>query len=452
MNEISGYIENHFAEIRDQLSDLIALKSVSAKRMKLEETADTLRTLMDGMGFETQLLRYGDAPPAIYAHMKGTSDRTVLFYNHYDVQPEEPLDLWDSDPFVLSERDGKWFARGVADDKGDILSRLWAIRALKEGSGALPSSVKFLIEGEEEIGSPNLESCMETYRDLLQADACIWESGSTGPNGNPVIELGVKGMVYVELRAHGANQDVHSAKASVIPSPVWRLVWALESLKGPDERIRIDGFYEDVRTPSELELEAIHSVPAQDVPVKRDLGLDRLLLNVTGTEYTRRLIMEPSINIAGIHAGWTGEGSKTVLPNFAYCKMDIRLVPDQDPSKVLESLKSHLENAGFGDVEVVEMGTLEHPARTPIDHPFVALVRKVSEEVYGEPAFVIPNMSGTGPMYPIVKTLGVPVAGVGINRPGNAMHAPNENVHIEAFKLGTMNLAAILARMGEVSF
>ena len=282
--------------------------------------------------------------------------------------------------------------------------------------------MKFLIEGEEEIGSPNLETCVSENKDLLSADACIWESGSTGPTGNPVIELGVKGMVYVELRTHGANRDVHSANASVVPSPVWRLIWALRALKGPDERIGIAGFYDDVRSPSEMELEAIRLVPPEDVAMRKDLGLDRFLLNVSGPEYTRRLIMEPSLNISGIHAGWTGEGSKTVLPNSALCKMDIRLVPDQDPVKVLGLLKDHLKRNGYDDVEVVGMGTLEYPSRTPIDHPFVALVRRVAEEAYGQKAFVIPNMSGTGPMYPITKTLGVPCASAGI-RPCNPWRA-----------------------------
>jgi acetylornithine deacetylase/succinyl-diaminopimelate desuccinylase-like protein len=452
MKDISDYIDSHFTEVLTGLRDLIRLRSVSARGTELPETARAIEVHFKDLGFDTELLSYGDAPPAVYAHLKGASETTLLFYNHYDVQPEEPVKLWNSDPFELTERDGKLYARGVADDKGDIVSRLWAIRALLERDGTLPVSVKFFIEGEEEIGSPHLEVAMSRFKDLLSADACVWESGSMGHEGNPIIELGVKGMVYVELRTEGAKRDLHSSKAAVVESPLWRLIWALNTLKGPDERILIRGFYDDVRPPNPMEIEAIRTVPHRDVSMKKDLGLDRFVLGVEGEEFTRRLIMEPSLNVAGIHGGYTGTGSKTVLPREAFCKMDIRLVPDQDPAKVLEALREHLKASGFDDVKVVELGTLEHPARTPMNHPFVELVARSGQETYEKPAYLIPNMSGTGPMYPIVKALGVPVASAGINSPGNAMHAPDENVRIDTFKRGTAHVARILEGMADLEF
>lgn len=450
MEKLYRYIDEHMDDTVQNLVRLCRQPSVSAQGLGVPEMADLLAEMLGQRGFAVRRLPVPGRPfPVIYGEIAGDSPTTLLLYNHYDVQPAEPLELWTSPPFEPTIADGKLVARGASDNKGNIAARLAALSALQAVRGSLPLSVKFCIEGEEEIGSPRLAVFVEENRELLKADACLWEGGGVNWQGQPTVVLGVKGIVYVELEAGGAAADLHSSYAAVVPSPAWRLLWALATLKDADENILIDGFYQEVLPPTPAELEAVAAMPDEDEEFRKTLGIPRFLKGATGAEYRKRYLFEPSLNICGLVSGYTGEGAKTVLPNLARAKLDFRLVPEQRPQDVLEKLRRHLDRHGFSDVRITPAMEGEHPARTAADSPFVKLVQDTAREVYGKEPVVIPTTAGSGPMYPFTRTLGLPVASSGVEYPGCGMHAPNENVRLTDLALGIKHMAAIMTRLGE---
>ena len=414
----------------------------------MPEMVQLLAQMMSEYGISTRILPVpGGKYPVVYGEISGESPSTILFYDHYDVQPPEPLELWTSPPFEPVQREGKLFGRGVSDNKGNTVARLLALRAFQKMRGKLPISVKFLIEGEEEIGSPNLGAFVERNRQLLKADACIWECGGVNWKDQPIIMLGLKGILYVELEARGASQDVHSSMGTVVPNPAWRLVWALASLKDMDENIQIAGFYDNVRPPTKQEIAAIKAIPPDDEETKQSLGLKEFVKGVTGFDYRSRYILEPICNICGIYSGYTGPGSKTVLPCVARAKLDFRLVPNQRPDEILSKLRKHLDSHGFSDIAIAPTTEGENPARTPLDSPFVNIVASAGKEAFGADPVIMPAMAGSGPMYYFTDTLGLPTAGIGVDYLGSRAHAPDENIRIADFILGTKHVAALLERM-----
>jgi acetylornithine deacetylase/succinyl-diaminopimelate desuccinylase-like protein len=281
MQLIDRYLDEHMDDSVAELSRLCAQPSVAAQNWGLRECAQLVEEMFQKRGFATQILETGGAP-VVFGERRGKINKTVLFYNHYDVQPAEPLDLWESPPFEPTLRDGKLFARGVSDDKGHLTSRLFAIDALLERYGELPCNVKFIVEGEEEISSVHLHDFVRDHQDLLAADACVWEFGGVDHRDLPVQYLGLRGICYVELSVETASQDVHSGLGgSIFPNAAWRLVWALNSLKGPDERIRIPGFYDAVRLPSARDRELMEALPEVADEYRERYHLDHFLKGLT---------------------------------------------------------------------------------------------------------------------------------------------------------------------------
>ncbi len=455
MQDIFRYIDDHLNESIAALVELCRLPTVSAQKSAIDETAAHVERLLQELGFETKVLpkpggsgaEGGGGHPVVYAEARGASPKTLLFYDHYDVQPAEPLELWTTPPFQPALRDGKLYGRGVSDNKGNIAARLAAIRAWRDVRGELPCSVKFCIEGDEEIGSPRMEEFIAENRSLLTADACIWEGGGVTWEGLPQITLGVKGLLYIELEVTTISRDAHSSYGTVLPNAAWRLAWTLSSIKGPDERILIDGFYDAVRPPTPAERAAIEAMPLEDAETLKTYGVTQAVTGVRGRDYLLRHLLEPTATIDGLSSGYEGEGPKTVLPARAMAKMDFRLVPDQDPDDILAKLRRHLDRHGFGDVQVRTLGG-EHPARTPVTDPFVAVMREAVREVYGADPVIVPTMAGTGPLYPFIQTLGLPTGDCGIGYPDAAIHAPNENIRLEDFRKGAKAIAAVLGRFG----
>jgi acetylornithine deacetylase/succinyl-diaminopimelate desuccinylase-like protein len=448
MQEIYKYIEDNWRYAVEDLKRLCRQPSISAQDMGMVETVDLLIQIMKKYEVDAQVLSNpAGGYPFIYGEYKGESPLTLLFYNHYDVQPPEPLELWESQPFDPTESEGNLRARGVSDNKGDIVARLLALQAYRKIKGKPPVSVKFIIEGEEEIGSPNIASFVESNRDLLKAKACIWECGGINWRDEPVISLGLKGILYVQLEAQGASQDVHSSMATVVPNPAWRLVWALASLKDMEERIHINGFYDNIIPPTQREIDTIKDMPLDEEEMKESLGLESFVKNVTGYDYKYRHILEPTCNICGFDSGYTGQGSKTVLPSVAKAKLDFRLVPDQSPDDVLMKLRKHLDSHGFADISISSQVEGENPARTAMNSPFVGIVSKAAREVYGVDPVTVPSMAGSGPMYSFTDTLGLPTVLIGIAYPGSGPHAPNEHIRFADFIQGTKHIAAVMHHM-----
>ncbi|MBI4234463.1 MAG: M20/M25/M40 family metallo-hydrolase [Chloroflexi bacterium] len=447
---VQEYIRSHLDEALRDLERLCNQPSVSAQNLGVDHCASLVRGMLEQAGMPALLLPTpGGGPPIVFGELGGASPRTILVYDHYDVQPPEPLDLWDSPPFQLTVRQGRAYARGVSDDKGCFVARLAAVRAWLRTRGRLPCAVKFILEGEEEVGSPHLGAFVEGHRGLLAADGCIWEGGGVSWEGQPQVTLGLKGILYVELEARGANRDVHSSYGGVVPNPAWRLAWALASLKDQRGRVRIKGFYDRVRRPSAGELALLRALPDEDEPLRQSLGLDAFLGGVRGYPFRRRYLLEPACNICGMEAGYTGPGSKTIVPSVARAKVDFRLVPDQQPEEVVRLLKDHLRERGFGDIQVVEASGHSAPARTPLDSPWVRLVSEAAREAYEVAPQLSPTIAGSGPMSLFTLTLGLQVASTaGVGYPENRIHAPNENIRLEDFQKAILHMAAILGRLG----
>jgi len=431
------------------LSRLCAQPSIAAQNIGMVECAELTAELLGARGFEVQILPTNGFP-VIYAERKGRTDRTLIFYNHYDVQPVEPLELWNSPPFEPTLRDGKMFARGVSDDKGHIICRLAAIDAFLQNESDLPCNIKFLIEGEEEIGSINLPEFIGDNLDLLAADACLWEFGGVDHEGTPGQVAGLRGICYVELAVRSASLDAHSGLGgSIFPNAAWRLIWALNSLKGPDEHIRLPGFYDRVLPPSKRDLELMAQFPDMAEEYRSTYDLSGFLKGIEGgAELLREEIFSPTCTVCGLTSGYQGPGSKTVLPALASAKVDFRLVPDQDPEEVVLQLQNHLDNEGFHDVEVTYLAG-ENPARTDLDDPFLHLVVETAEDVYGVPQRILPMSPGSGPNHPFIHDLKVPVATAGISYPKANIHAPNENIVIDNFVSGARHTVRIMAEFSK---
>jgi len=448
--KIDAYLETHLDESIAELSRLVAQPSVGAQKLGLQECADLVAEMLRKRGFSVEIMpsgnEFGVGAPVVFAERKGKSGKTLLIYNHYDVQPPEPLELWTSPPFEPTRREGKLYGRGVSDDKGHITSRLYAMEALLETEGDLPCNVKFIIEGEEETSSVHLHEFVLKNKARLAADACLWEFGYVDHRDVPMQFLGLRGIYYVEFSVETASTDVHSGTGgSIFPNAAWRLVWALNTLKGPDERIRIPGFYEAVKPPTAHERELMAALPDMADEYKARYGVKGFIKGLTGGADLRIAeVFEPSCTICGLTCGYQGAGSKTVQPARASAKVDFRLVPDQRPGDIRKLLRAHLDAQGFPDVQIQDLGG-EPPARTDPDDPFVKIVVDTAKDVYGAPMQVVPMTGGSGPNYPFIHELGLPVATAGLGYPGTLAHAPNENIRLDLYLKHARHVARILS-------
>ena len=428
----------------EDIMRLVALPSVSAKNQGQKECAELLRDMIEELGGKSKLLRIEGAPPLVYGEVTSTkSDKTVLFYNHYDVQPEEPLELWKSSPFEPEIRDGRIYGRGVSDDKGHITARLKLTEAYVKVNGEPPCSIKFCFEGEEEIGSPHLEKYIEQHSDLFASDAVMWEYGQIDARGRPIVSLGVKGMIYLELAVRTLNEDAHSKLAAALPNPVWRLDRLLRLIKDENERILIPGWYDKVRELEADEIDILERSESDTEALLSAYGAREFAGGMTSSQAKKALIASPTANIAGIWAGYTGAGSKTVLPAEAHCKMDFRLVPDQDPEELFGRLTDYLKENGFGEVKVESM-TMEPAARTSYKEPWAQAAISAAEETFGVKPVIELSSAGTGPLYLFTRRYGAPAIDVGLAPHDDAIHAPNENLRLDFLEKGMLWMAQTL--------
>lgn len=445
MDDIFAFIDDNADAYVEQLRDLLRQPSVSAQALGMTEMADLVEERLVAIGARAEPIDTWGGFPVIYGEISADSGKILRYYNHYDVQPAEPFDLWHSDPWAAEIRDGRIWARGVADNKGNIAARLAAVDAFHRVRGHLPLSVRFIIEGEEEIGSPHLTHFADDHPDLCQADACIWESGSRDLEGRPLVTLGMKGICYVELTAIGASADQHSSVATVTPNPAWRLIWALASLKAPDERVLIPGFYDNVVPPTVNDLAMLERMPNLEQQRLQHLGIDQFLLDATGTDLLRRDYFEPTCTISGILSGYTGPGSKTVLPSQATAKVDMRLVPDQDPHDIFDRLRAYLDAQGFDDISMTLLGP-ERPGRTPPTAPIAQVVVDAWRDLTDLEPVVVPTSAGTGPWYELCTKFGVDACPAGVGHARSNGHAPNENVFVTDFVEGIKLQCLIMER------
>ncbi|MDA8346567.1 MAG: M20/M25/M40 family metallo-hydrolase [Thermaerobacter sp.] len=443
---VDAYLEQHLSKYIEETARYCAQPSVSAQGEGMAACAQLVREMLMQHGIAAEQYET-KGNPIVVGRLQGKSGRTLLFYNHYDVQPPEPLELWTTPPFEPKVRDGKLFARGAKDDKGELVARLAAIDALRDANGGdMPCSVLFVVEGEEEISSPHIAEFVLEHKDILRCHGSIWEEGGIGRDGQPELVLGPRGILAVEISLQTLSRDAHSGGGHIMPSAAWRLVWALASLKGRDERVRIPGFYDAVQSPAPLDLEMLDQAFAKDPGVEEQLrrtyGVVQFAAGRSGKDLLRA-VFEPTCNIQGIGSGYQGPGVKTIVPAQARAKVDFRLVPDQDPEDILEKLRRHLTQEGFPDVEVRLLGWMR-PSRTPVDDPLVQLTQRTGREVYGGEATILPLTGGSSPEYAFAGPLGIPIVTAGVGYWDNRAHAPNEHVRIEDFHQAARHIARIL--------
>lgn len=450
IDSIYKYVDLNFDKFISDLIEICKIPSIAAQNIGINDVVEKLSEMFENVGFNVKVLSLDKGNPLIFAEYKPRSyKKTLLFYNHYDVQPPDPLDLWVSPPFNPSLRDGKIFARGVADNKGNIIARLKAVESILNVLGDLPVAIKFVIEGEEEIGSPSLPSYVNAYGNLFSADAGIWEFGYRDIDERPVITLGVRGIAYFEFMVRGPNVDVHSGQAAIIPNPAWRLIYFLNSLRGDDGRILIEGFYDNLK-PIEMEdEELLKSIPFNDVDLIKRLGISGFVGGVRGFEALKALLFNPTCNIDGIYSGYIGQGAKTIIPSYAMAKVDFRLPPGLTPQDVMNKLRKHMIKYGFNDIEIVSLHGYE-AAKTDPKAEIVKIGVKSAREVYNLDPIVYPISSGSGPMYLFVNNLKIPMISVGVGYYDSKSHSPNENIRLEDFKLGIKHIIRIIDMFGSI--
>ncbi len=444
MKEVIAYIDENLERSIDNLKEVLMIPSVAAKGEHMEEAAEWVAKELEKIKMDV-LIHETSGQPVVTGFLDVGGDKTLMFYDHYDVQPAEPFDLWDSPPFEPDIRDERLYARGVADNKGDTVSRIWAIKAFQKTGAEIPVNIKFLVEGGEEIGSPNMPEFVKDNADFLKADGGIWEFGGASIDGKQEAWLGLKGLLYVQLEVERLKMDAHSAYACVLPSAPYRLVWALNSLKDMNSRILIDGFYDDAKPLTDTELQAIAKVDLHEDLTRDHYGIEEFLNGLTGDELKEWYYNAPTCNIAGIGAGWQGTGSKTVLPAKIMAKLDFRLVENMNPEDIKDKLRKHLDNHGFTDVEIAWYDGYP-AAKTPVNHPFVDLVNIANRNVFGHDLVVHATSPGSGPLY--LFTEHVPMVSIGVGDYNSRAHSPNESIVLENYRLAMHRIAVLIDEMG----
>jgi acetylornithine deacetylase/succinyl-diaminopimelate desuccinylase-like protein len=391
--------------------------------------------------------------PVVYADWLHVPDApTALVYGHYDVQPVEPLDLWESPPFQAVIRSGNLYGRGSADDKGQVYMHVVALRALLQAEGRLPINVKLLIEGEEEVGSPNLEAAIETHLDELKADLVVISDTSMYGPGQPALNYGLRGLAYFQVDVEGANTDLHSGGyGGAVPNPLQALSALLAGLKDEHSRITLPGFYDDVRTISYEERTALQALGDDEEALRADLGL-AALDGEEGYSRLERIWTRPSLDINGIWGGYSGPGSKTVLPAKGGAKLSFRLVPDQDPTRVAALLHAYLHDHCPPGIRLTltQLAGSALPWLAERGQPTMRAAARALARAFGrEPVYI-----RSGGSIPVVMTfdklLGVPVIMLGVSLPDSHAHAPNERFPLDCFHGGARAAAYLWQELAAI--
>ncbi len=440
--EVFAYIDAHFDDFVEDLSTYCAVPTVSAEQEGFAEGAEATQSLLERYGTSARRWAVPDGPDLVVGET-GDEGPLLLLYNHYDVQPVDPLDEWDSDPFDPVVRGGKLFARGASDTKGNVVAQALAQRAIREVVGELPLRLRFMVEGEEEVSSPHLPPFWEAHPELFQGDGATIEGSGHTWDGSPVMQLGSKGILYVELSVATARIDQHSSLASAIPNPAWRLIAALNALRDEEGRIRIPGFYEGAHQPTEEELAYLERNRYDPLAFKETYGAVDVLGGETRLSRLKQMVYGNTCNIDGFYSGYIGDGLKTINPAYAKAKLDFRLLPGQRPKKILEALKAHLRAEGFGDVKVTDHGSFE-PAATPLVSSLGQALLAGFRQAYGTDPNIFPWSMGSSSTW-YYTSRGTPAgAAPGVGYAGSQVHAPNEHIRLEDARRSIKAVAATM--------
>ena len=439
------FVDRHRNELLSDLQTLIKQPSISAKNEGIEECSILVSKMLKKAGISSEILRLNkNAAPLVFGEVKSKSNpsKTLLFYNHYDVQPVEPIEEWEYPPFSGKIIGNKIFGRGASDDKGELITRIKAVESYLQEYNDIPCNIKFCIEGEEENGSENIEKYLKKFKKKFSCDGVIWEFGYIDTKNRPIVGLGMKGLLYVELSVKESIRDAHSSFATIIKNPAWRLIDALKTLRDSDGKILIDGWNDDIIPLSQNDLKIIRKEPFDANDFKKEYGIKKFVGDKNAFEAKKALVAGPTCNIAGIESGYTGDGAKTVLPSTAKVKIDFRLVPNMDPKKQIKLLKLHLKRTGFDDVSIKVLNA-EAAARTSTDEKIVDVVCDSAKKIFGDYILNISN-AGTGPMHAFVDVLHAPCVSIGSSFIFCRMHSPNEFAKIDLLNKTTKCLCMLI--------
>ncbi|MFN2455094.1 MAG: M20/M25/M40 family metallo-hydrolase [Pyrinomonadaceae bacterium] len=445
------YVDRHARSFTERLQSLCRMPSVAARGTGMRAMAEAVEQLLQRTGAGTRSFRMGGSGyPIIYGEC-GAHERCFIVYGHYDVAAVGHLTDWSSGPFAANITDGKLYARGAANSKGNLVARLAAVEAYQKTFGKLPVCLRFVIEGEEGIGSASLYRFAREHADLLCAEGCIWDEGGKDTRERPVISLGFKGIAFIELRVHGARTDLHSKWGGIVPNPAWRLVQALATITSPKGVVTIDGFSSHIASLAAEDASALKAIELDEAGLKKEFRISGWMSGMRGHALVKEHIFGATCTICGIRTGHTEAGPKTVLPGTAMARLDFRLVPDLTPELVHQLLRAHLDTRGFQDIEIIELGSA--PAIKASAQSMVARAAiESAEAVYGAPPLVYPIDPSSGPVGVIcgVKTPPLPVVSFGTAYAASNPHAPNENIRLADFLQNIKFFGRVIHHLGRV--
>ncbi len=424
------------------------MPSVAARGTGMRAMAESVAQLMQRAGAGTRPFTMGSGYPVIYGEC-GAGTRKYIVYGHYDVASVGHLTDWSYGPFASTIVDGKLYARGASNSKGDLVARLAAVEAYQKTWGKLPVCLRFVVEGEDGLGSPSLRRFVAEHGEMLTAEGCIWDEGYKDTKERPVISLGFKGISFIELHVHGARTDLHSKWGAIVPNPAWRLVQALSTVMSPNGVITIDGFSSHIAPISTEDAESLKTVELDEVALKREFRIGHWLRGLKGKSLAKEHIFGATCTICGIQTGHTAAGPKTVLPSTAMARLDFRLVPDLTSENVLRLLREHLDVRGFHDVEIVELASAPY-AKSSIGSTVARAAIDAAEDVYNSVPVVYPLDPSSGPVGAVcgVNSPSTPVVSFGTSHAASNPHGPDENIRIEDFLQSIKYFGRIIHLLG----
>lgn len=456
MTTWENYLAEHQAQFQDELLDFIRIPSISAlpeHAADVQRAGEWVAARLEAAGIENVEVMPTGGHPVVYGDwLHAPGKPTILLYGHFDVQPADPLHLWTNPPFEPVVRGDRIYARGASDDKGCMLTPILAVEALLKGKGTLPVNVKFIFEGQEEIGSPQLTDFMATHRDRFACDLVVSADGLQWSEDEPTLVVGLKGLSGVQIDVKGANSDLHSGlHGGGVQNPIHALVRILDSMRSPEGKIMVEGFYDDVVPLSETDRALIAEVPYDEETYKAELGINDVF-GEPGYTTRERLWARPTLEINGIWGGFQGEGTKTVLPNLAHAKITCRLVADQDPAKIAALIDAHVQkNSPPGvTVTIQPLPGDSDPYVMPPDHPGNEIARGVLEELYGKTPYYT-RLGGSIPVCPLfLKELRAYTVNFGFSLGDEQLHAPDEFFRLSSFERGQRGYCMLLERLSKL--
>jgi len=455
LEEIIGFIEKNKENYIEELKDFLRIPSISTfpeNKDDIVRCAEFVSDNLKRIGLSRVEIFKTEGHPIVYGEWLGAPGKpTVLIYGHYDVQPIDPIELWNSPPFEPTIKNGKIFARGATDDKGQVFMHLKSVEAYFKTEGSLPLNVKFIIEGEEEIGSENLSVFLKNNAELLECDAVLISDTSLYEAGVPTLTYGLRGLAYLEVEIVGPNRDLHSGGfGGIVANPINILTQIISKLKDKNDKVTIPGFYDGILNLTKKEKENLKSFKLSDKKLAKELGVDSLI-GEKGFTTLERLWTRPTLDCNGIFGGFIGKGAKTVIPSKASAKISMRLVPNQNPNKIAKMFEKHIKKIAPKTVKV-KVTNLHggYPIVSPIDNPANIAAAKAMQKAFGKKTVFVREGGSIPIVIEFSKKLKAPVVLMGLGLNSENLHSPNEHFDLNHFQLGIKSSAYFLSELAVV--